>query len=373
MHRRTLVLALLLAGCGITQAPPTTAPGSSMEPPVTPAADDALSGQIAYVGGPPDDPQIHLLDLTTGKSVQITELRADVHAKLTSSGPMRPALTCGFGPSGLAWSPDGGLLAFAYGGCDGVVYILGPDGDLRRIGDGRQPSWSPDGSSLLHGANVPWCGGPACPDAAPGVWDLQVAIIADGQPSRPVTLDGSTAGAGSPHWSPDGSLIAYSGPPPAEAGDQVFGATYLMDAGGGESRLIAVGAWPHGWHRDGRLLIGTEGDGSVDAIDTDTGERERIGPAQTSAISPDGTLVVAWTEADPETGAAGSQLMTTEGDRIAILPGGVVAWAPSSDAVAFLDPTESMLIVVDRDGNELRRFPISGSPASSGAAWRPGS
>ena len=35
-----------------------------------------------------------------------------------------PAISCGFGPSGLAWSPDGSRLAFNYGGCETVLWLV---------------------------------------------------------------------------------------------------------------------------------------------------------------------------------------------------------------------------------------------------------
>ena len=82
-----------------------------------------MHGEIAYVAG--DDPQIFLLDLATGDSRQLTEL-GPKDAELSLAAPLQPALSCGFGPSSLAWSPDGSMLAFAYGSCDSVVYIVEP-------------------------------------------------------------------------------------------------------------------------------------------------------------------------------------------------------------------------------------------------------
>ena len=112
-----LCLIAVLVAC-------TSAPGPSSEPrsgrptadatgsPLPSAkAGNVLDGQIAYVGGA--DPQIHLLDLASGESLQLTHLRPE-HAELTGVGPMRPALSCFFGPSGLRWSPDGERLAFSY-------------------------------------------------------------------------------------------------------------------------------------------------------------------------------------------------------------------------------------------------------------------
>ena len=179
-----LCLIAVLVAC-------TSAPGPSSEPrsdrPTADAtgsplpsgqAGNVLDGQIAYVGGA--DPQIHLLDLASGESLQLTQLRPE-HAELTGVGPMRPALSCFFGPSGLRWSPDGERLAFSYGSCDAVIYAVDLEGNLTRIGDGRGAAWSHDGRFLVYGANVPYCAGPCGQPAEPGTLDLQIVDLhADG-------------------------------------------------------------------------------------------------------------------------------------------------------------------------------------------------
>ena len=46
-----------------------------------------------------------------------------------------------------AWSPDGSSLAFER---DGAVWIVSPDGSAeRRIAAGHRPAWSPDGAALV--------------------------------------------------------------------------------------------------------------------------------------------------------------------------------------------------------------------------------
>lgn len=377
MHKSpVLLLAALLASCA---APPVASPSSSSTAPDasrsgTPSTDGAaLHGQLAYVAGL--DPQIHVLDLGTGESRQLTELRPE-HAELTSSGPMRPARSCGFGPWSLSWSPDGEHLAFAYGSCDSVVYIVDLDGNLRRIGDGRGPAWSPDGTRLLHAANVPYspCGRPCEGEVPPepGAWDLRVIDLADDGESRPLTEDGSTAGGGSPVWSPDGSTIAYTGPPAAGAPEGVFAATYLVDAGGGQPRFVANGIWPQGWLSDGRLLVTSEGDSSVIAIDLGTGDSSLVGPAQTSSVSPDASLLVAWV-ADTVSGETSSQLLEADGDVLADIRGDVVAWAPDSRALAALDRPTSSMLILGRDGSLLASYRIELDGDGGPGSWRPDS
>ena len=370
-----LLLGALVASCS---ASPNVSPSSSASPiatpSVAPASDDAgLHGQIAYVAGL--DPQIHLLDIATGESRQLTELRPE-HAELTASGPMRPALTCGFGPWSLTWSPDGEHLAFSYGSCDSVVYVVDLEGTLRRIGDGRAPAWSPDGTRLLHAANVPYspCG-PGCgaDPPEPTAWSLRIVDLADDGESTPFTDDGSTSGAGSPAWSPDGSTVAFSGPPPAGgAAEGVFSATYLVDAAGGAPRFVGNGIWPQRWLPDGRLLVTSEADSSVLAIDLDTGDSSVVGPPQTSMISPDASRIVAWV-VDPVSGEQSSQLLDADGEVLAHIRGDAVAWSPDSSALAALDRVTSSLLILGRDGALLASHGVELEGGGGSGSWRPGS
>lgn len=390
MNRAAIVLtAAFLAACSApvasrespsVQPTPSRTPGPSASssvqavpsPPAsaTPTNDDAMVGQLAFVAG--NDPQIHLLDLATGESRQLTELRPE-HAELSWSGPMRPALTCGFGPHALTWSPDGERLAFTYGSCDSVVYVVNLDGELRRIGDGRGPAWSPDGTRLVHGVNVPYspCGAACLPDPEPGKWDLRILELAHDGESRPLTVDGSTAAAGSATWSPDGLMIAYSGPPPAGAAPPgAFGATYLIDAEGGEPRLVGAGAYPMGWHPDGRILVRMENDSSIRAVDLDTGVSTGIGPPETSTVSPDASLLVS-SGFDAVTGESQATLFDAAGQAVARVGDHVIAWAPNSSQLASIEG--SALVITGRDGSRLASYPIDADGSFGSGAWRPGS
>lgn len=329
-----------------------------------------LKGQIAYVSG--TDPQIHLLDLATGVSRQLTALLPE-HAELSATGPLRPALSCGFGPSGLTWSPDGEHLAFSYGSCDGVVHVVDLDGELRRIGDGIGPAWSPDGTRLVHGANVAYnpCGAECLPDPEPGAADLRIHDLATDDESRPLTVDGSTAYSTSAVWSPDGSMIAYSAPPPAGVGSpETFGATYLIDAGGGVPQLVGSGAYPMGWHSDGRLLVRMESDSSIRAVNLDTGDSSLVGPPETSTISPDATLSVT-IDFDSDSGEQRAVLRDATGHALASVNGHDIAWAPDSNLLAATEG--GSIVILGRDGSLLARYPIGSDGTYGFGAWRPGS
>ena len=371
---RLATLALLLAGCAARPGPSTPAPSVTKEPApsASPASDAGLSGPVAYVAGM--DPQVHLLDLATGESRQLTQLLPE-HAELAATGPLSPVLTCGFGVTSLAWSPDGSQLAFNYGGCDTVVYVVDLDGGLTRIGDGRGPAWSPDGHQIVFAPNSPFCmeGGDCGQDRPPGELNLQVADVAGGGAPRPLTLDPSTHMGGQPAFSPDGALIAFTGPIPDPQPDSMaFAATYVMSAEGADPRLIARGAWPQGWLPDGRLLIVEEETGDLFALELDTGDSVRLGgQIAGAAVSPDGTRLLL-TEPDPQTGTPRTRVSTLNGDLLTEGEGWPAAWAPDSRAAVVAAPFTPELIVIDRDGNELARLPMAGEIYGGSAAWRPG-
>jgi len=106
------------------------------------------------------------------------------------------------------WSPDGKQIAFcgARGGNPPRIYVVSLDGGaLKQVTNGESgkegdgdPSWSPDGASLVFG----WTGYGTAP--APGDASIQKVDIKTGRVS---TLPGSE-GMWSPRWSPDGRFIA---------------------------------------------------------------------------------------------------------------------------------------------------------------------
>lgn len=376
MHRfGPLLLALALAACNAAEPPPpapSTAPGqpATAAPTIRPLA--APGTEIAFVAGA--DPQIHLLDLGTGESRQLTNLGPE-DAELSAAPAMLPVLSCGFGPSGLTWSPDGALLAFSYGGCDTVVHVVDVEGNLRRIGDGRGPSWSSDGRQLIFGANHPWCpsgrpsdcGRPGAPDA----WNLRVAEIGGGPAA---TVPGEDTGGGSqPSFSPDGRLIAFAGSMP-DTGDNdgLFSAVYVVDSDGSARRLVARGAWPAGWALDGRLLIVDERSSDLLAIDLRTADVERLGgDAGPGSAAPDASAHL-FTRTDPATGTLSVQVTTADGTIVAEYPSAFPAgWAPDGSAGLVFTGDVPTLVVVGPDGGEQETHELPGSVPFGGAAWRP--
>lgn len=107
--------------------------------------------------------------------------------------------------SGIAWSPDGLLLALSYGASadaqDIFVYDTG-SGDLKQLtsdGRSRRPTWSPDGAFIAFSV-----GG-----AAHGQGPV-FTIAAAGSEAKALSKD---ARHDDPAWAPDGSAIAVSREP----------------------------------------------------------------------------------------------------------------------------------------------------------------
>ena len=386
-----LGLAIILVACSAVQVPssasssadpaatqtpsPTSqsqAPSATSAPRGSAPAQVGLTGEVAYVAG--QDPQIFLLDLTTGESRQLTQLRPE-HAELADAEPMRLVLSCGFGPADLSWSPDGSLLAFSYGSCEAVVYVVDLEGTLRRVGEGRSPDWSPDGRTLIFSSNSPFCARADCGDPpAPGAWNLQVVDVTTGSDPRPLSLHEAVRNGGQPAYSPDGKLIAYTGLLPDAAADpELFAATYVIGADGTHPRLVARGAWPSAWLPDGRLLLVDERSGDLRALDLTSADAVPLGGAASFVTaSPDGTRLLL-VSTDAETGASTTRLVSLNGDTLAETPGYPGAWAPDSSAAVLIDPA-STFAIVDREGEALATYELPNAfNLVPPAAWRPGS
>lgn len=171
------------------------------------------------------------------------------------------------GLNAVEWSPDGSMLAIA--SLSDGLFVLGPDGELRRIFDlpTRQIRWSPDGSRLLvlqQGYSEP---------ERPRVLVLDL----DGQPLAempwalpPRLLQFCTLQF---QWSADGRYL--------------FQDAALFTAGGRRLDLEPPGQ-PRGWLPGGELLVVTE---TTAALDVETGASRLLTGRDIGwdfALSPDG-------------------------------------------------------------------------------------
>lgn len=357
---------------GPSSEPPAASPSREPATSAAPTSRAAtIDGQIAYVAGA--DPQIHLLDLATGESRQLTNLGPE-DAELSEAG-LRPVVSCFFGPSGLSWAPDGSRLAFTYGGCDGVVHVVDLAGNTQRIADGRGPAWSPDGRLLVFAPNVPYapCGMSCLVPPYPGAFDLHVVDVGGAAVPRPLTVDGASFAAGQAVFSPDGRWIAHTGPIPDDVADpEVFAATYLTAVDDGASRLLRVGAWPIGWLDDGRLAVMDERSSEALIVDPTTMTSVPVLPGRTvQSISRDGRLAVEWAS-DPVTGENLLRLRGSTGNLLTEMAGTFGAWSPDGRLVALLGSELDELVVIDGSGAVAAALPIVGSAAPM-LAWRPAS
>ncbi len=141
--------------------------------------------------------------------------------------------------SDLAWSPDGEWLAFSLSHRVGYnvdlgrnefnqeLYIIRPDGSDRvQLTDhparDTEPAWSPDGTKIAFASD------------RDGDTDIYVMDIARGRVVQ-LTRTGPDVHDTDPVWSPDGSQIAFAS---NRHGDGEHYAIYVMDANGGNQRLV---------------------------------------------------------------------------------------------------------------------------------------
>lgn len=160
------------------------------------------------------------------------------------------------------------------------LWVIGVDGSdpvqLTSDNYAIQPSWSPDGRSIV------FLGSDADHQGYIGVIDADGAGKQRRVLTTPVFGGGS---ANSPRWSPDGSNIAFG------RGRDLF----LVDVKGGNQRTIATMDDPVSslvWDPGGDSLtvttIGGEPFWTMERVDIDSGDRTPLGPAFQARWSDDG-------------------------------------------------------------------------------------
>lgn len=353
-------------------ASPTEVPTPTPLP--APSAPVGMTGVIAYADGGQVTPQVYLLDLATGERQQLTHLTPE-DGQLTGMGTgMRPALTCMYAISGLSWSPDGSMLTFALGGCEGVIFTVEMDGTLHRIGEGVGPVWAPDGSFIAYQPNAPYspCGS-GCLDPSLGPWEILRADPLGRDAPVPVTDNGGTFTPGRPIISRDGQSIAFIGPAinPDPANSHWVDA-YVIGIDGSGQRIVQEAAVPEAWTPDGALILSNEIDGQVIRLDLDSGASTVLADeGGVTSVAPDVSAILQGAS-DPESGEPVTNLrLVPNGEVIAIVPGSTAAW--SSDARYFAVGfwgQPGIIGFFDAQGRELGGYSVTDGPGIS-IAWQP--
>jgi Tol biopolymer transport system component len=194
------------------------------------------------------------------------------------------AQDCHASLSNVAFSPDGGRLAYAIftdvdpsaspcgdGGCelaDGTIAVFEIatgrvtrldaseiSGPLKCCDGYYAPSWSADGTRLAF--------------AKPPLTSFTISV--DGSDLRRLVPVGEGASGTAPLWSPDGSTIAsmVCGTRPA---------IYLVQPDGGDLRTLEEDACDLQWTRDGRIVFSRSDDPSLSnwIMDADGGNVRRL-------------------------------------------------------------------------------------------------
>jgi Tol biopolymer transport system component len=239
------------------------------------------------------------------------------------------------GYTGLAWSPDGSLLA-AVGGRRFEVEVLAMDGRrMARLGGGGPPAWSPDGRQL------------AFVERREGASQQAGVVVAGsaGGGRRSVASDGAAAVRQAPSWSPDGRRIAFVSSHGRRSPAHPVGnldVSVVQARGGAERRLTRSPAdedEPR-WSPDGHEIIFRSRDDFNAAVSL-------------WAVSADGT----------------ARRRVLGGDIEYLL----AEWSPDGQRIAVVavhtNHRDRRLIVVTPDGGELGRSDVSGVARP---AWSPG-
>jgi len=325
-----LVEALTRANEPAPTAGPATAATPELSPPPTAEEPSGTDGswpeQIAFASDRSGRPQIYLVDLEDGDTVQLTDLPA---------GACQPA-----------WRPDGEWLAFIspcssnreeYNGASIYSVQVGPDGALgdatplitTLTGGEYDPAWSPDGGEI------------AFTSLRTGRPQIFIAA-ADGTGAR--NLNNDLAYNWSPAWSPAGDQLAFLS---GRGGQEEI---WLIPAAGGEERRFTRGDGKHvtrpAWSPDGAAIVFEKVVGNI--------------PRLMAAPLADGGQ---------------RQAQICQEGQLSLQPMGEPAWSPDGSWLSFAtwpDGIEHRIAIMQPGCSGYRELTQPGG-IDFDPAWRPGS
>ncbi len=311
-------------------------------------------------------------------------------------------------------APDPRLIVFARAPATNAysdLYLLQTDGSLRRLTRGgidSLPVWSPDGHRIafqrahrgkasLYVANADGSGQRLLPDGISGSvdWspDGRHILIGDGGKlyvtssdwtERSVLLDPAPVRAEDPHWSPDGTRIAFTLGNEAGGGD-----VYVMNADGSDrtrlTHLDPADGRPSTplWSPDGRRIAFLL-PGSLEVMNAD-GSDERVLTRFPDDVflsspgwSPDGeTIAFARLELGPNRRASGIYAVQADGSDLHRLTRDIdsyPSWSPDGRQIVFQRLTGfhvSEITLMDADGSNQVSL-TQGGWTDATPFWRPG-
>jgi eukaryotic-like serine/threonine-protein kinase len=144
---------------------------------------------------------------------------------------------------GVAYSPDGSLIAFHESNATGGIFVAGATGEaVRRVTEnGFDPAWSPDGKQIAFATEE--INDPTSRWGDSTIW---VVDVGGGTPRQVIETD-----AVQPSWSPSGERLVYW----RNIGGQRD--IYTVPVAGGEPTAVTNDAavdWSPVWSPDGRYI-----------------------------------------------------------------------------------------------------------------------
>jgi eukaryotic-like serine/threonine-protein kinase len=216
--------------------------------------------QYVYPRLSPDETRVAIDTLGPNRDIWIWDIRRQVLDLFTADDPSVNML--------IAWSPDGGRLAFAsarFGVPNLFVRPSGGVGEAERLLSSTHPqvpeAFTPDGNHLIFGEQVEGRG-----------WDLLAVSLDETRRVRPLLQ--SRATEASPRISPNGRWLAYASD---ESGlTEVYVAPFA-DIQRDRWKVSQGGGKQPAWSRDGRELFYLTSTGSMMAVRVTEGRALSLG------------------------------------------------------------------------------------------------